>query len=101
ESIQAAYRAIQKHEREIMKRMLSGLREIRDLRLYGISDPARIELRCPTFAVRMEGHTPLELATSLGEQGVLTWDGNYYAINVTERLGVEESGGFLRVGFVH
>jgi cysteine desulfurase family protein (TIGR01976 family) len=101
ESIQAAYHAIQKHEREIMKRMLSGLREIRDLRPYGISDPARLESRCPTFAVRMEGHTPLELATKLGEQGIFTWDGNYYAINVTEQLGVEQSGGFLRIGFVH
>jgi selenocysteine lyase/cysteine desulfurase len=101
ESIQTAYRAIQKHERQIMKRMLSGLREIRDLRLYGISDPARLESRCPTFAVRMEGHTPLELATKLGEQGIFTWDGNYYAINVTEQLGVEQSGGFLRIGFVH
>jgi selenocysteine lyase/cysteine desulfurase len=29
------------------------------------------------------------------------WDGNYYAINVTERLGVEERGGMVRVGPVH
>ena len=100
-SIQAAYRAIQLHERALMKRMLAGLREIRGLRLYGIGDPARLESRCPTFALRIEGHTPVELATRLGEQGIFTWDGNYYAINVTERLGVEQSGGFLRIGFVH
>ena len=101
ESIQAAYRAIQLHERALMKRMLAGLQEIRGLRLYGIGDPARLESRCPTFALRIEGHTPVELATRLGEQGIFTWDGNYYAINVTERLGVEQSGGFLRIGFVH
>jgi len=29
------------------------------------------------------------------------WDGNYYALAVTERLGVEESGGMVRVGIVH
>jgi selenocysteine lyase/cysteine desulfurase len=81
--------------------MLAGLQEIRGLRLYGIGDPARLESRCPTFALRIEGHTPVELATRLGEQGIFTWDGNYYAINVTERLGVEQSGGFLRIGFVH
>ena len=81
--------------------MLRGLAEIPGLRLYGISDAARVESRCPTFAVRIARHTPLELATQLGEQGIFTWDGNYYAINLTERLGVENDGGFLRIGFVH
>src|SRR5260370_17789374 len=53
------------------------------------------------MAVRIEGHTPLELATELGERGIFTWDGNYYALNVTEQLGVERLGGFLRIGLVH
>jgi cysteine desulfurase family protein (TIGR01976 family) len=101
EALQAAYRAIQAHERKLMERMLHGLSEIPGLRLYGISDPARLESRCPTFAVRIEGLTPLELATKLGEKGIFTWDGNYYAINLTERLGVEQTGGFLRIGLVH
>jgi cysteine desulfurase family protein (TIGR01976 family) len=101
EAIKAAYRAIQAHERKLMERMLAGLRHIPGLRLYGIGDPSRLDSRCPTFAVRMEGHLPLELATKLGEQGIFTWDGNYYAINLTERLGVEGDGGFLRIGLVH
>jgi len=78
--------------------MLRGLSEIRGLRLYGISNP---ESRCPTFAVRIAGHTPLEHATRLGERGIFTWDGNYYALNLTERLGVEQTGGLLRIGLVH
>lgn len=101
EAICGAYGAIQEHERSLMEQMLRGLKQIPKLRLYGIGDPARIESRCPTFAVRIDGHTPLELATKLGEQGTFTWDGNYYAINLTERLGVEQSGGFLRIGLVH
>ena len=101
DALVGAYGAIQAHERKLMERMLAGLRKIPGLRLYGISDPARLESRCPTFAVRIDGHTPLELATTLGEQGIFTWDGNYYALNLTERLGVEQSGGFLRIGFVH
>ena len=44
---------------------------------------------------------PLELATQLGERGFFTWDGNYYAISVTEHFDVEKSGGFLRIGLVH
>ena len=101
QALTAAYSAIQSHERKLMERMLRGQCEIPALRLYGICDPARLESRCPTFAVRIDGWTPLELAAKLGEQGIFTWDGNYYAINLTERLGVEQSGGFLRIGLVH
>jgi selenocysteine lyase/cysteine desulfurase len=71
------------------------------LKLYGITDPRRFENRCATIVVRIEGHTPMELATMLGERGFFTWDGNYYALNLTERLDVEKSGGFLRIGLVH
>jgi len=99
--LQDAYTAIRAHERRLMQQVLRGLREIPGLRLYGISDSSRLDSRCPTFALRINGHTPLELATKLGQQGIFTWDGNYYAINLTERLGVEKDGGFLRIGLVH
>jgi cysteine desulfurase family protein (TIGR01976 family) len=99
QAIQLGYRAIQSHEPRLALRMLRGLKEIPNLHLYGIADESR--LRCPTFAIRIAGHTPLELATKLGRQGIFTWDGNYYAINLTERLGVEKDGGFLRIGLVH
>jgi cysteine desulfurase family protein (TIGR01976 family) len=101
DAIRSAFRAIRSHERKLMERMLRGLREIPGLRLYGIIDLPELDSRCPTFAVRIDGQTPLELATRLGEQGIFTWDGNYYAINLTERLGVEKDGGFLRIGLVH
>ena len=96
-----AYHAIQKHERILAERLIRGLVSIPGLKLYGISDPRRLEQRCPTIAVRIAGHTPLELATALGERGFFTWDGNYYALNLTERLDVEKDGGFLRIGLVH
>jgi cysteine desulfurase family protein (TIGR01976 family) len=101
EALQSAYYAIRAHERNLSERMLRGLVQIPGLRLYGINDPLRLDSRCPTFAVRIDGHTPLELATRLGERGIFTWDGNYYALNLTERLNVEKDGGFLRIGFVH
>src|SRR2546429_3346690 len=97
----SAYDVIQQHERALAKAMLNGLLSIPGLKLYGISDPARLDQRCPTFAVRIAGHTPLELATKLGDRGFFTWDGNYYALNLTERLDVEKDGGFLRIGLAH
>ena len=101
EAIVAAHTAIHPHERAMTEKMISGLLAIPGLKLYGITDPRRFDHRCATTVVRIEGHTPLELATKLGERGFFTWDGNYYALNVTEQLDVERSGGFLRIGLVH
>ena len=100
-AILAAHEAIHKHERAMMEKMIAGLLAIPGLKLYGISDPRRFENRCATIVVRIEGHTPLELATKLGDRGFFTWDGNYYALNLTEQLDVERLGGFLRIGLVH
>jgi cysteine desulfurase family protein (TIGR01976 family) len=100
-AILAAYRSIQQHESRMAAIMIGGLLEIPGLTLYGISDPAKLDRRCPTFAVRIAGHTPLQLATRLGDRGFFTWDGNYYALNLTERLDVEKDGGFLRIGLAH
>jgi cysteine desulfurase family protein (TIGR01976 family) len=100
-AILAAHEAIHKHEREMTEKMIAGLLAIPGLKLYGISDPQHFDHRCATFVVRIEGHTPLELATKLGERGFFTWDGNYYALNLTEQLDVERLGGFLRIGLVH
>jgi len=100
-AIEAAYTAIHEHERGLLERMMAGLSKIPGLKIYGITDPARFDERCATLAIRIPGHTPLELSTKLGDRGFFTWDGNYYALNLTEHLGVEKSGGFLRIGLVH
>jgi cysteine desulfurase family protein (TIGR01976 family) len=104
-AIVAAFEAIRHYEHGLMERLIAGLKKIPNLKLYGITDPASFNERCPTLALRVENQTanqtPLALATKLGEQGFFTWDGNYYALNLTERLDVEKSGGFLRIGLVH
>ncbi len=97
----AAYAAIHEHERALLEKMMAGLKKIPGLKIYGITDPARFHERCATLAIRIENHSPLELATKLGDRGFFTWDGNYYALNLTEHLDVEKSGGFLRIGLVH
>lgn len=101
EAIVAAYEVFQQHERGLASQLISGLLAIPGLTFYGISDPAKFDERTPTVAVRMEGYTPRELAERLGERGIFTWDGNYYAINLAERLGVQQSGGMLRIGLAH
>ena len=97
----AAYAAIQQHEHALAEILISGLLNIPGLRFYGIRDVGKLDRRCPTVAVRIAGHTPLDLATKLGDRGFFTWDGNYYALNLSERLDVEKDGGFLRIGLAH
>ena len=100
-ALEAAYHAIHEHEQELLEDLVRCLLAIPRVKFYGISDAKRFEQRCPTVAVRIAGHSPRELAEKLGQRGFFTWDGNYYAIGLTERLDVEKDGGFLRIGLAH
>jgi cysteine desulfurase family protein (TIGR01976 family) len=100
-AIVTAMTAIQQYEKELSKQLISGLLEIPGLTLYGITNPERFAWRTPTVAITIAGHTPHSIAKALGDRGIFTWHGNFYAINLTERLGVEASGGLLRIGLVH
>jgi len=93
--------AIKAYEFEIGRVMLDVLNSIPEVRLYGLSDVGRLDERVPTFAITVDGIHPRKLAEQLGQHGIYVWNGNYYALAVTERLGVEESGGMVRIGPVH
>ena len=101
DSLLAAYRATVPYERTLLTKLIAGLLDIPKLRFFGITDPARFAERCSTVSVRIGDHSPTEIAAFLGDRGIFTWDGSFYALNLTERLGVEQSGGLLRIGLVH
>jgi cysteine desulfurase family protein (TIGR01976 family) len=101
EALAAAYRATVAHERRLIARLIEGLQTIPGVHIYGITDPKRFEARCSTLSLRIGDRNPTTIATFLGDRGIFTWDGNYYALNLTERLGVESKGGMLRIGLVH
>jgi cysteine desulfurase family protein (TIGR01976 family) len=93
--------SIQAYELELGRALLTALESVPGLHLYGLTDPNRLEDRVATFSFRLGDLHPRVVAEKLAQQGIYVWDGNYYALNVTERLGVEESGGMVRVGAVH
>lgn len=99
--LKKAMLAIHGYELELSRALLSALEAVPGLHLYGLSDPDRLEDRVATFSFRLKALHPRKVAEQLAEQGIYVWDGNYYALNITERLGVEDSGGMVRVGAAH
>lgn len=100
-ALKNSYEVIHGYERQLTTQLLGGLSSISGLTIYGIADPSRLDERVGTVSLRMNNRTPQEIANHLGEHGLFTWDGNFYALDVTERLGVEDKGGLLRIGVLH
>ena len=99
--LKKAMTAIRAYEFELGRALLSALESVPGLHLYGLTDVRRLDERVATFSFRLKDLHPRAVAEKLAQEGIYVWDGNYYAINVTERLGLEESGGMVRVGPVH
>jgi len=93
--------AIHAYEYKLSTALLSALQAVPGITIFGLTDAHRLEERVATYSFRLKGLPPRRVAEQLAEQGIYVWDGNYYAINVTERLGLEDSGGMVRVGAVH
>lgn len=96
-----AMELIKLYERGLSAQLISGLLTIPGLTFYGIRDLERFDWRTPTVSFCIEGRSPREVASRLGERGIFVWDGNYYALSLSERLGVEAQGGMVRVGLAH
>jgi selenocysteine lyase/cysteine desulfurase len=92
----SAFAAIEEHETALAARFLSGLPD--NVTLFGIRTP---EARTPTFCFNVEGRGARELAELLAKQDIYVWDGHYYALEPFRALGLADSGGAVRAGFLH
>jgi cysteine desulfurase family protein (TIGR01976 family) len=99
--VHTAMTAIRTYEMGLYGRLTDGLEAIPGLQLYGITDRARFGDRTPTAALTIDGHTPRAISQALGREGIATWDGDFYATGLIERLGLAESGGVVRIGLTH
>jgi len=99
--LRCALSAIRAYEIDLGRYLIERLQAIDGLRIYGLQETARLDRRVPTVSFTLRGHAPRAVAESLGQAQIYAWDGNHYAPEVTQRLGVESSGGLVRVGPVH
>ncbi|HEU5325895.1 MAG TPA: cysteine desulfurase-like protein [Candidatus Limnocylindria bacterium] len=99
--LHAAMTTIRDHERGLSAAVLERLAGVPGLRLYGITDPARLDERVPTFSFTLAGHSPQAVAAHLASRAISVWDGDFYAWEVVRALGLAGSGGLVRIGLVH
>jgi cysteine desulfurase family protein (TIGR01976 family) len=97
----AAMTAIKEYEKSLSRALIEGLSSIKGLHVWGITDLGQLDRRVPTVSFTLDGWNPREVAAALDKDGIYVWDGNYYALAVTERLGLEDRGGMVRVGAAH
>jgi cysteine desulfurase family protein (TIGR01976 family) len=96
----AAFEAIGAHERGLARHALAAFATVPGLSLCGIADPARLDERVPTFSFTHARRPAAAIARHLAGHGIFVWSGNFYALPLTEALGVEPDG-LVRVGFLH
>jgi cysteine desulfurase family protein (TIGR01976 family) len=92
----ASMAAVQRYEATVFSRLESGLRSL--LHVYVLGSAAS---RAPTVSFSVEGWKPRAVTEELARRGICAWDGDYYAYELMESLGVGELGGAVRVGLVH
>jgi selenocysteine lyase/cysteine desulfurase len=100
-SLHAGMAAIQEYEAGLANQMLDGLAERPRFKVWGVRDRHRLAWRVPTIAITMEDRTAEQLAQHLAARQIYVWNGNMYALGLTERLNLEHRGGFLRIGLMH
>ena len=97
-ALKQAMSAVRAYEYNLSRALLATFDSVPGLKLYG---PLAVEQRVPTFSFTLAGRKPEDVASRLAGQGIYVWNGNFYALAVTERLGLEAAGGRVRVGAVH
>ena len=100
-TLKTAMAAVRAYEQPLSRHLITSLQSIPDIKIYGLTDPARLDERLPTVAWTWPRLSPRETAEYLASFGICVWSGNYYALRLMEALGLEGHGGAVRVGLAH
>lgn len=98
--LEDSFKQFNQHECALSERFLARLTELKGVKLWGRTD-ADSRLRTPTFALTFDNISPQDVASKLGERNVCVWNGHFYAMGLVRQLDLEQSGGVVRIGFMH
>ena len=88
-------KAIEEHEAALAETFRTALRDIPGVKLYVAPDGVR---KTPTIAFTVQGQPTDEVCARMLEHGFFIAAGDFYASTLTEKLGIGDSGGFIRAG---
>jgi cysteine desulfurase family protein (TIGR01976 family) len=100
-SIRAGMLAIEEYETILTWKFINEIKNRPYYKLWGVKDPSQKEWRLPTIAISLGNEKSIDIARFLAENNIYIWSRSVYSISLSERLGLEKTGGFIRVGFVH
>ncbi|MBM7661988.1 cysteine desulfurase family protein (TIGR01976 family) [Bacillus mesophilus] len=96
EKLQSGLMNIDMYENELAARLREGLASIPKVTLYQAAPGVA---KTPTIAFTIEGYTPLEVCQRMAEEhGIFIADGHFYATTLAEKLGIIQSGSWIRAG---
>jgi cysteine desulfurase family protein (TIGR01976 family) len=101
ERLRRSIERIRAYEQVLSRQLLEGLASLDDASVHGITDLSRLGERLPTVAFTWPRLSPRQTVERLAEAGIFAWSGNYYALRLMERLGLEAEGGAVRIGLTH
>ncbi len=100
DAIQAGMRAIRAYEMDLHRHLAARLSRVKGIRMHGLTAEEDMDRRTPTLSITVDGISPRDVATRLGERGIAVWDGDFYATGLMERLGLAPDG-VVRIGLTH
>lgn len=96
ERIRSGYEAIEAYENALAEKIRDALSQNGAVTLYQASSEVP---KTPTIAFRVSGWTPQAFCERMCEEyGVFIADGDFYATTLADKLGINESGGWIRAG---
>ena len=99
--LHAAMLAIQNYEQTLSSKLIEGLQNLAGVDVKGISAGKDLARRVPTVSFTVEKQNPEEISNKLAAENIFVWHGHNYALEAIRLMGLEESGGVVRIGPVH
>ncbi|WP_347058928.1 cysteine desulfurase-like protein [Blastococcus sp. HT6-30] len=94
--LRASMAAVARHEGDLFDWLDQALRAMRHVQVLG--EPERCT---PTLSFTVAHMRPRQVAAELARAGICAWDGDFYARELFDALGVNETGGAVRLGLMH
>jgi selenocysteine lyase/cysteine desulfurase len=100
QKMQCAFDAFEKHEDDLAERLLTYLHTKKSVRIIG-KGTTRAGGRMPTISFVVAQRMSEDIVRHVDRFGIGIRFGDFYAIRLIERLGLQAQGGVVRVSMAH